>query len=81
MLDKSNNSLIIYMLTEMDSIRRKSQNMSLRGLDYTDKEDDTNSASSSNNSESSSASTSSASVENTDENIIIICPESGVRVK
>jgi hypothetical protein len=68
------------MPMEIDSIRRKSQNMSIdlfRGLIYTDKKEDTNSASSSNYSESSSASTSSASIENTDENIIIICHESG----
>jgi hypothetical protein len=53
-----------------------------RSLVYADEDANSNSASSSSSSsnsdsESNSASTSSASIENTNENIIVICPESG----
>ena len=52
-----------------------------RNLVYADEDTSSNSASSSSSSssdsESNSASTSSSSIENTNENIIVICPESG----
>lgn len=78
------------MLVKMDTIQKekKPEYVSVnlfRNLVYADEDTNSNSASSSSSSnsnsnsdsESNSPSTSSSSIENTNENLIVICPESG----